>query len=135
MTWDWGRCQDGSSAVDPYMSKSWRGLGSEEVAEFAVEEGAVAGVHGNDLEGHAGFFVNAADDGAATNLACGGIQQELNGTAQWDGPLGTDEEPAEGEAVHVGDVAGHAGLPGGEEGPGRLDAGVFALVWRDHKQG
>ncbi len=100
-----------------------------------MEEGAVAGVHGDDLEGHAGFFVNAADDSATANLSRGGIQQELHGTAQWDGPLGTDEEAAEGEAVHVGDVAGHAGLPGGEEGPGRLDAGVFALVWRGHKKG
>src|SRR5208337_598612 len=104
MTWDWGRCQDGSSAVDPYMSKEWGGLGGEEVAEFAVEEGAVAGVHGDDLEGHAGVWMNAADNGAAANLSSGGIQQELHGTAKGYGALGANEEATEGEAVHVRDV-------------------------------
>jgi len=112
-----------------------RGLGGEEVAEFAVEEGAVAGVHGDDLEGHAGVLVNAADDGAAANLSCRGIQQELHSTPKRHGPLSADEEAAKSETVHVGDVAGHAGLPGDEEGLRRFDARVVALVWSDHKKG
>jgi len=110
-------------------------LGGEEVAEFAVKEGAVAGVHGDDLEAHAGFFVDAANDGAAANLSRGGIQQELNGAAQWHGPPGANEEAAKSEAVHVGNVAGHAGSPGNDEGPGRFDAGIFALVRNGHKEG
>jgi len=97
-----------------------------------VEEGAVAGVHGNDLERHASVWVNAANDGAAANLSCGGIQQELNGTAKRDGSLGANEEATEGEAVHVGDVAGHAGLPGNDEGFRRTDTGIFALVKSEH---
>src|SRR5208282_6457428 len=117
------------------MSKEWGGLGGEEVAEFAVEEGAVAGVHGDDLEGHAGVWMNAADKGAAANLSSGGIQQELHGTAKGYGALGANEEATEGEAVHVRDVAGHAGLPGGDEGFRRTDTGVFALVWSGHKEG
>src|SRR5208337_1440318 len=80
MTWDWGRCQDGVERGRPLHE--WGGLGGEEAAEFAVEEGAVAGVHGDDLEGHAGVCMDAADDGASANLSSGGIQQELHGTAK-----------------------------------------------------
>jgi len=66
-----------------------------------VEEGAVAGIHGDDLEGHALSILNAADDGAAANLSCGSIQQKLHGTAKRDGVVGADEQAAEGEAVQV----------------------------------
>jgi len=100
-----------------------------------VEEGAVAGVHGDDLEGHAGFFVNAADDGAAANLSRRGVQQELHGTAKRHGALGANEEAAEGEAVHVGDIASHAGSPGNDEGFRRFEARVLALVRSGHKKG
>jgi len=113
-------------------AERWRGLRGEEAAEFVVEEGAVAGVHGDDLKGHAGVCMDAADDGAAANLSCGGIQQELNGTAKRHGPLGAYEEAPESEAVHEGDVAGHAGLPGDDEGLRRTDTRVFALVRRGH---
>ena len=58
----------------PQRRRREGGLGGEEVAEFSVEEGAVAGVHGDDLEGHAGVWMNAADDGASANLSRGGIQ-------------------------------------------------------------
>ncbi len=81
--------------------KSGGGLGGEEVAEFTVEEGAVAGVHGDDLESHAGLFVNAADDGAAANLSRRSIQQELHGTAKRHGASCANEEAAECQAVHV----------------------------------
>ncbi len=125
----------GSSVVAPYMSKEWGGLGGEKVAEFAVEEGAVAGVHGDDLEGHAGVCMNAADDGASANLSSGGIQQELHGTAKGYGTLSANEEAPEREAVHVRDVAGHAGLPSDDEGFRRFDARVVALVWSEHIEG
>jgi len=104
------------------------GFGDEEVAEFAVEEGAVAGVHGDELEGHALSFVDAADDGAATDLSCRSIQQKLHGTANRHGVTSVDKEAAEGEAVHVGDVSGHAGLPGDDEGARGTDTGILALV-------
>ena len=100
-----------------------------------MEEGAVAGVHGDDLEGHAGVCMNAADDGASANLSSGGIQQELHGTANGYWALGANEKATEGEAVQVRDVAGHAGLPSDDEGFRRTDPGVFALIWREHIQG
>jgi len=105
-----------------------KGLGGAEVAEFAAEYGAVARVHGDDLEGHAGVWLNAADDGASANLSCWGIQQELHGTAKGYGPSCADEKATESEAVHVGDVAGHAGLPGDDEGFRRTDTGILTLV-------
>jgi len=76
--------------------------------------------------------MNAADDGAAANLSGGRIQQELHGTAKRHGLLGANEETAESKAVNVGDVAGHAGLPGNDEGFRRTDARVFTLIWSEH---
>jgi len=116
----------------PCHSEGRGGLRGEEVAEFAVEEGAVARVHGDDLKGHAGLCMNAADDGAAANLSCGGVQQELNGTAKRHGPLGAYEEAPECEAVHVGDVAGHAGLAGDDERFRGTNPRIFALVRSGH---
>ena len=76
--------------------------------------------------------MNAADEGAAANLSGGRIQQESNGTAKRHGLLCADEETTESEAVHVGDVAGHARLPGDNEGLRRTDTSVFALVKSGH---
>jgi hypothetical protein len=75
--------------------------------------------------------MNAADNGTAADLSCRGIQQKLNGTAKGNGALGADEEATESEAVHVGDVASHAGLPGDEEGSRRTDARIFAQIGSD----
>ena len=97
-----------------------------------MEEGAVARVYGDDLEGHAGFLMSAADDGAATNLTRRRIQQKLHGAAKRQGPRCADKEAAESKAVQVRDVAGHAGLPGDEEGIRRLDPRIFALVRSEH---
>jgi hypothetical protein len=91
-----------------------------------VEQGAVTGVHGDDLESHAVALVNAADNAAAADLSCRSIQQELHATAKRHGVPGVDEETAEGEAVHVGDVTCHARSPGHHEGSWGTDAGVFA---------
>jgi len=110
------------------------GYGGEEVDQFVVEEGPVGGVHGDDLEGHSLSFMNAADDGAAADLSCRSIQQKLHGTADRHRVMSADEEAAEGEVAQVGDVAGHAGLPGDEEGSRGTDAGIFALVVRRHKE-
>ena len=109
-------------------------LGGEEGEEFALEEGAVAGVHGDDLKGHASLFMNAADDDTATNLSRGRVKQELNGIAKRHGALGADEEATEGETIHVGDIAGEAGFPGDDEGVRGFDARVFALVGSEHRR-
>lgn len=78
--------------------------------------------------------MNATDYGAATNLPCGGIQQELHGTAEGHGALGADKEATECEAVHVGDVTGHPGLPGDDEGFRRTDTWIFALIRSEHNK-
>ncbi len=96
-----------------------------------MKKGTVAGIHGDDLDGHSLSFMNAANNGAAADLSCRGIQQKLNGTAKRNGALGADEEATEGEAVHVGDVASHAGLPSDKKGTGRTDARMFAQIGSD----
>jgi len=46
------------------------------------EAGAVGGVHGDELDGDAAAFLETADDGAATDLTDGKIEQDLNEAAK-----------------------------------------------------
>jgi len=96
--------------------------------------GAVAGVHVDELYGHAMTFADATDDSAAADLPDGKIQQDLNEAAKRNELLGANKQPANAEAFHKRDTAPGAGLPGHNHSVGGLYARIASLLGSEHSK-
>jgi hypothetical protein len=96
-----------------------------------LQASAVTGIHGDDLDAHA-VLSEAANDGAAANLADRHVEKDLHGAAERDFLFGTNIETAEGEVFHIADVALGATLPSDNNALGRLDARMLPLFLRLH---
>ena len=98
-----------------------------------AQAGAVTGIHGDDLDAHA-LISEAANDGAAANLADGHVEEDLHSAAERDLLLSTNVQAPEGEVFHIANVAMGAGLPGDNNTLGRLDTGMLPLLLVLHRR-
>ena len=98
-----------------------------------AQAGAVTGIHGDDLDAHA-LISEAANDGAAANLADGHVEEDLHSAAERDLLLSTNVQAPEGEVFHIANVAMGAGLPSDNNTLGRLDTGMLPLLLVLHRR-
>jgi hypothetical protein len=97
------------------------------------EAGAVAGVHGDELDRHAVTIADAANDGSAADLSHGQVQQDLNEAAQRDTLLGADKEPTDRQTFHERHAPLSASLPSYNHTFGRFYTGIAALIRSVHQ--
>lgn len=108
-------------------------LGGEKRLHLLEEAGAVSGIHGDELDGHAVTFADTANDGAAAHLSNGKVQQDLNEAAERKALFGANKNSAKAKALDVRDPALRACLPSHKHGFGGLDAGIAPLIMSVHQ--
>jgi hypothetical protein len=102
--------------------------------ELLAKARTVFGVHRDNLNSHAVIFTHAANDGTATNLPNGHVEDYLYQAPDGDLLLGANVEASESEVIHITNVALRARLPGHYHTLGRLDAGIPPLLLKLHCQ-
>jgi len=99
---------------------------------LSEQTGAVARVHGNDLNSDAAVIVSAANDAAAADLAYRKIQENLHQAAKGQGFLRAYEQTPDGKAFKERHATLRASLPGSDDTSGRTDARIFSLLGSAH---
>jgi hypothetical protein len=103
-----------------------------QIADLADEPAAVFRFHRDKLDGNPALLLVAPHNATPTNLSHRHIQQDLHQAAYGYFLFGSQENPAEREAIHVGNIPLHSGPPRTQHTRRRLDPWVGPLFDDTH---